>query len=187
MRLRIFLTLIWVTFSISCSAAESVVINVDYSEYPHYPIVDVYIGDDGPFPFLIDTASSNTSISRDVAKTLGLDSVEKTKALSIHGIQETQATHLLDISISEQRLERQVRFWLSEPSKFGGDYIGLLGIETLRDAKLVNMPPEKILKITAPKEKYNCDTLKASSVCYQLLSKAPMIESIRFQIDDIRF
>ena len=71
------ITTLTAIFLLGCSRADSGVnvttIDIHYSDFPGFPITNIFINENGPYPFLIDTGSTSSSMSSVVAAKIGLN------------------------------------------------------------------------------------------------------------------
>ena len=98
------------------------------------PTVPVRLGGSRPYHFLVDTGSDRTSVSRQLARELGLQEKASAELHSATGSSEVRMAHLPELKMSR----RSVRI-ISAPMLDAGDMgaDGILGIDSLRSQRVV--------------------------------------------------
>ena len=164
---------------LGCKAETSSTIDINYSQYPNKPIIDIFINGEGPYPFLLDTAAEVSLISEKLLDETRLNSpdLESKEFAFVNKVDVKKVTDMATVTFADHQTSRKVRFVISEQSYLGPDIFGFLGLDALINSKLINIPEEKRLELTLPNNPYECDILSSSSQCYDLSTKAPTIKS----------
>ena len=163
-----------------CAQSQSTTIEVDYSQFPNMPIVDIIVNGQGPFPFLVDTGSTFSHIAFDVLGKTGLASDNLTSIHVLHPdrLYEKPLTEIAALSFPNTDIKRTTRFVVSDRKLLGNSIAGVIGIDTLINSTIQNVPSEKKLKLTLPNNAYECDVKIKTSQCHQLNPKVPRIEAV---------
>lgn len=96
--------------------------------------VQVMIGDAGPYRFVVDTGAGRTSISRELASELGLESGPRVIVHSILDSEETSTALAPSLTVADIRA-RDLIMPVFNRARLGVD--GLLGLDVLDDRRLV--------------------------------------------------
>jgi predicted aspartyl protease len=151
------------------------------------PIIDVRVNGEGPFPFILDTGSTNSSIGTELAKSLGAPAVAKTMVTSslgqhvqpvvnLESLEVGPATmvHILATEVPEEGLgnKRAARGVL------GQDVLGSLVYTLDFAAKRVEWNPE--IENRSP----HLSTLNLRSARGRFLAELPQNESTLWLVPD---
>lgn len=175
-------------FSITSFAAEAdvEVITIDHGVDNFGLVVDVMINGEGPYSFLIDTASSFSLIKDDLAKTLRLKTADQKleDILSVRGRNDEFVTELVKLSFFGTEVERETRLTLvSDERNWDDKYVGVIGVSELLGAKLKNFSAEEKSTLDLPKTAYGCDILDKNSRCSKATEQIPHVKSNLFGHD----
>lgn len=96
--------------------------------------VNVSVGGQGPYRFLVDTGSERTIISRQLARRLQLESGKNTVLHSVIGINDVRTVNIPNLQVSNKTLSVTNAPAL-EAANIGAD--GMLGIDSLRSQKVM--------------------------------------------------
>ncbi len=96
--------------------------------------VPVRLGASRTYQFLVDTGSDRTSISRQLARELGLRERAKAELHSATGRSEVRMAHLPELRMS-RRAVRNITAPMLDANDMGAD--GILGIDSLRSQRVV--------------------------------------------------
>ncbi len=117
--------------STTTDAAESVPTTLSLSDRM---LVGVNIGGSGPYPFIVDTASENSVIARDLAETLNLPASGKANILSVTSLRPTGMVDVKDVSFVPGKA-RSVRAATLDRRNIGA--AGIVGIDALKGQRVV--------------------------------------------------
>ena len=96
--------------------------------------VPVRLGASRTYQFLVDTGSDRTSVSRQLARELGLREQARAELHSATGRSEVRMAHLPELSMS-RRAVRNITAPMLDANDMGAD--GILGIDSLRSQRVV--------------------------------------------------
>ena len=96
--------------------------------------VPVRLGGSRPYHFLVDTGSDRTSVSRQLARELGLQERASAELHSATGRSEVRLAHLPELRMS-RRAVRNISAPMLDADAMGAD--GILGIDSLRSQRVV--------------------------------------------------
>jgi predicted aspartyl protease len=96
--------------------------------------VPVRLGASRPYHFLVDTGSDRTSVSRQLARELGLQERASAELHSATGSSEVRMAHLPELRMS-RRAVRNISAPMLDADDMGAD--GILGIDSLRSQRVV--------------------------------------------------
>ena len=96
--------------------------------------VPVRLGASRPYQFLVDTGSDRTSVSRELARELGLEERASAELHSATGSSQVRMAHLPELRMS-RRAVRNINAPMLEAEDIGAD--GILGIDSLRSQRVV--------------------------------------------------
>jgi predicted aspartyl protease len=106
---RILMMLITLSTSVAAARAASLNGSSDAVPFPHEPdgavVIPVWFDEDGPFRFLVDTGSTLSAISDDVADRLQLHPVAQTAVTTVGGVAMRDIVQLGDMRIGALRRE----------------------------------------------------------------------------------
>lgn len=91
--------------------------------------VEVTVGGQGPYRFLVDTGSERTVISRQLAQRLGLDAGDTARLHSVIGVNPVDTVFIPDLKVSSKSIS-VIDAPALEAANIGAD--GMLGIDSLR-------------------------------------------------------
>ena len=169
----LFLALI---FNCTLVQAQSDLVDIiiPHNNYSLTPIIDIYIGDKGPYKFVIDTGASQSSISRKLADEIGLSYKKQSSSstLTANSIIFKDITESLDLYISEHKVHRRTDLFITDHDfNTLTKARGILGVAQFQDGVLENHPDHKALKLTIHKTVESCELLNEQSKCYKNISK----------------
>jgi predicted aspartyl protease len=100
-------------------------------------VVDTYIGEKGPYPFVIDTAASRTVAYRRLPVALGINAIPQRskRILTATGRSEALVYPIKGIRALGKELEIEETIAIAAPPGRGGVY-GLIGVDLLRSKTL---------------------------------------------------
>lgn len=160
--------------------AQKTKIEIRHDKLSKSPTIDVYLKGKGPFKFLLDTASTNSVISPELAQELGIEpdkSIPKSSVLLIDGIGYVYYSKMTDIYLGENKILRRSRMQISSDGIYG-DKVGTIGLSTLFEAKIVNDPNNARLNIILNPNSAECDPLNTKSKCNFSYYDNPKIDVI---------
>ena len=96
--------------------------------------VPVTLGASRPYHFLVDTGSDRTSVSRQVARQLGLQERASAELHSATGRSQVRMAHLPELRMS-RRAVRNISAPMLDANDIGAD--GILGIDSLRSQRVL--------------------------------------------------
>jgi hypothetical protein len=97
-------------------------------------LVAVNIGGSGPYPFIVDTASENSVVARDLAETLSLPPSGRASILSVTSLRQAGMVDMKGVSFVPGKTH-DVRAAILERRNIGA--AGILGIDALRGQRVV--------------------------------------------------
>ncbi len=97
-------------------------------------MVDVSIGERGPFRFMIDTGSQNTVLSTTLAARLGLATAVRRSVLGVAGRRDVDTVELTDIRLGRRSFDGFITPLL-ERADLGAD--GIIGIDGLQGQRVM--------------------------------------------------
>jgi len=97
-------------------------------------LVSVRIGDAGPYPFIVDTASENSVVSRDLAESLNLPASGRASILSVTSLRQSGMVDVKQVSFVPGKTH-DIRAATLERRNIGA--AGILGIDALRGQRVV--------------------------------------------------
>ena len=156
--------------SVACTGADSTTtpILIPHNDHDLTPVLDIYIGDKGPYKFLIDTGATQSSITRDLADEVGLSYQEQSDSSTLTVIEEKfqAVTEIIDLYISDQKIKRRTNLFITE-DKFNLETKarGILGISAFQTGVLENDPINQNLILSLPSEAKECDISNKQSGC----------------------
>jgi hypothetical protein len=115
--------------------------------------VPVFIGDEGPFPFALDTGASNSVIDADLADELGLeDAGEPQDVRGVTGEGEAQPVLIDDWRVGDIDLGERVAASLPLDPGGDGQFVGLLGSDVLSEYGAVLVDYDAAELVLSPRE-----------------------------------
>lgn len=96
--------------------------------------IPIRIGEQGPYPFVVDTGSQRTVISRELAERLALQAREQVRVASMTGVSNVDTVLVPNISFGATAM-RDIEAPIFLEENLGGP--GLLGLDGLRRKRLV--------------------------------------------------
>ena len=112
--------------------------------------VAVQLGNSGPYRFLVDTGAERTSISRDLARQLGLKPGPGVRLHSIAGVGPVQTAIIPGLAFSQNSVG-SIEAPLLEASNMGAD--GMLGVDSLRSERILFDFKAKTMSVTPASER----------------------------------
>jgi predicted aspartyl protease len=116
----------------STAAAETLTTGEDSSNRMTVPIM---INGQGPFRFIIDTGSSSSVVSREVADRLMLPVGKKARVVSMGGVSESHMVKINTLGVSANRELKSVNLPAFPEKYIGAD--GLLGLDALKGQRIL--------------------------------------------------
>jgi predicted aspartyl protease len=107
--------------------------------------VAVQLGNSGPYRFLVDTGSERTSISRQLARQLGLKPGPGVRLHSIVGVGPVQTAIIPQLAFSQNEVSH-IEAPLLEAANMGAD--GMLGVDSLKSELILFDFKAKTMSIT---------------------------------------
>jgi Aspartyl protease len=157
---------------------KQVKIEIPHDYLNRSPTIDVYLKGKGPFKFLLDTGSSTSTISPELAQELGVKpdkTSPKSSTLTIDGIKYFYFSEMTDIYLGKNKILRRSRMAINMNNNANAKD-GTIGLSTLFEAKIANDPDNARLTITLDGHKIACDPLKENSKCKFSFYDMPRID-----------
>ena len=96
--------------------------------------VPVRLSGKGPWQFIVDTGANRTSISSNLAASLGLEAGGATQIHTVTGVKTVQTATVPDLQLSDNNI-RNLRAPLLDAANIGAD--GMLGVDSLQSQQVV--------------------------------------------------
>lgn len=158
--------------------ANDLTFEADYS-LGFGPAIPVFINDQGPFNFIIDTGATYSLVKKDILKQLNIDmasSLVKSKYTpmqNLDGLIEAKPSELVNINVSGLNFPLRTRL-LAFPDKYlSGRIDGVIGLYELRGATLRNDIINKRVLVEYKSELEVCDLADKKSSCYEIEPPTP--------------
>ncbi|MEP6342783.1 MAG: aspartyl protease family protein [Maricaulaceae bacterium] len=173
----IYLIAAFACFHVAYAQDTFVDITIPHNDFNATPVVDVYIGDKGPYIFAVDTGASSSSITKQLADEIGLQYVEPpTKILTVKDVSSIEITNQVDIYISDKKVHRKTRLHIADfEHELLTKAVGILGVSEMLGGTLVNVPTQKKLILSLPLTNPICDSENELSFCYGAFKKTKTI------------
>jgi predicted aspartyl protease len=114
---------------------------------------DIYIGERGPYRFLVDTGAESTLIDPKLAAELNLQPAFRTEIVTLHGSHYVPGTRINTLRVGSHALgELEVLFQdVAELQRVSGDLRGVLGANALANFDYLLSPSSGRLTPAAPR------------------------------------
>jgi len=96
--------------------------------------VPVKVSGKGPWQFIVDTGANRTSISSNLAASLGLEAAGSTQIHTVSGIRTVETARIPDLQLSNNNIH-DLRAPLLDSVNIGAD--GMLGVDSLQSQQVV--------------------------------------------------
>lgn len=164
--LTIFLSVFATPYAVSQATDKTIII--PHNNHNLTPILDVYIGEKGPFKFVIDTGASYSSISRSLADELNLTYEEQNSlsTLTTNDIVYEDVSLGLDLYLSHQKIHRKTDIYVTD-IQFNNltKARGILGVAQFQNGIIENFPKEEHLQLTLPEKTEACKFFSKHRKC----------------------
>lgn len=155
-------------------------IKIDHGVSNQPPTLDVFLNGQGPYKFYVDTASTQTLISKSLADKLKLNpELEKIKSsnMTVGGVEESLFSKAIKISLSPKQHSVELTPIIKNDDNLVHPNIdGVIGLTFLMGSKIANIPSEKALFLEFQVGPHGCNEVWINR-CYSKTNSPPSILS----------